>query len=183
MRTFSHLTYLISSNCLDSTIQFSKVDIPDHTRFSDALALLPEIIPSKTIKKFASEKPRTLGNALKLISPHLGNAFKDTGLDLPLDISRFNADVQSAARQNGGKLDRYMLIAHLIKNIKPLDPIQAFRVVKFFRNVVKYDPLTSGIFSRLIPAKEARKISAGKFIQFQFSCSQVFKRSFFSIQG
>lgn len=168
-RTFSHLKCLISSNCIDSTVQISKVDTPDQTAVSDAMDSLPENISSKTISKFASKKPRTLGDALKLISPHLGNAFKDTGLDLPLDISRFNADVQSAARQNGGKLDRYTFIAHLIKNIQPENPIQAFRVLKFFRNIVKHNPYTSKIFSRLIPSKETRKIPACKFIKCQFS--------------
>lgn len=169
MRPFSHLTFFISLIFLDSTVLISKVDIPDHTAVSDALDLVPENIPSKTISKFASKKPRTFGNGLRLISPHLANAFKDTGLDVPLDISRFNADVQSAARQNGGKLNRNILIAHLFKNIEPSNPIETYRIIIFFRNIVRYNPDSADIISRVIPSKKTRRAAACKFIKFQFN--------------
>lgn len=148
---------------LDAEVVVAKVDIPDSNDFSQALNALPEDIPKATTDKLIAQKPKTLGSALKAICKKLGKAFAETDLDVPLDTDRLIADLHYAARKNKGKINRYTLVSYLIKNIKSSNPVLLFRIVKFFRHVVKHNTKTKGIFSKLLPFEETAKIKSCKF--------------------
>lgn len=162
---------------LDADVVVAKVDIPDSSDFSQALDSLPEDFPKTTVDKLIAQKPKTLDSALKVISKKLGKTFGETDLDVPLDTNRLIADLHYAARKNNGKINRFTLISHLIKNLKSSNPVQLFRIVKFFRHVVKHNTKTKGIFSRLLPFEETAKIRSCKIflrVNLEFKLIQKF---------
>jgi len=141
-------------------VEITSIEVPDSTPVSNALDSLPAEIP---INKLISQKPKTIFIALNSISEKLGKSFKNTKLpDLPIDTDKVVADLQNAAKGNAakGRVSRYDMISILIRNLEAsrYEPDNLFKLIKFFRAIVKQNPKAKGIFSGLLPPKHISNV-------------------------
>lgn len=146
--------------------------MPDSTSVSNALDSLPAEIPSATVNKLISQKPKTIGAVLKTVSRKLGKSFEKTRLpNLAIDTDKFVADVQNAAKKNGGKVRRFTIVSILIRHLKASrsEPEDLFKLIKFFRAVVKQNPNAKVIFSGLLSSEHISNVPSCKIFFFLFS--------------
>lgn len=140
-------------------IKVPHVQVANPKNVTEAIRALPTTIPTNIIDQLISAKPKNLTEALTIISDKLGKAFKVTGLDAPIDSKKLVRELE-AVKQSGGKSNRLTLISRLLKQLKPLetDKHRLYRIVKFFRNLVKTSPEFKNLFNQLLPSDEVPNV-------------------------